>query len=361
MDYELKIFDTQTKIDNILKRYKENEVMLSYSGGSDSEVLLHMLKEYKNIKIVFFNTGLEYQATIDQVLKRKAEGFNIDIVKPEKSATYHIKKNGVPFISKETSTKIELLKNKNFSFNEEEHGSMWWSDDGMFSIQNKKYLKSFLSDNELNFKISSKCCDKVKKDVSYKYAKDNKIKLSIIGLRKAEGGIRAKSATCFRETNNLDYFNPLLLWTNEDKLRYIEEENINLSKCYTVYGLKRTGCVGCPFSKDAEKELNSIKEYEPKKAQLARNLFKDSYQLTKEFNNYAKRKRIINRLEKKYNDNKISDFQYYSVLEINKGGLKGHTNARQLFKFCKLPSNSGSTNKLRKDIEWLIELIYRDD
>ena len=28
--------------------------------------------------------------------------------------------------------------------------------------------------------------------------------------------------------------------------------NVTHSKCYTEYGLKRTGCVGCPYGKDFE-------------------------------------------------------------------------------------------------------------
>ena len=35
--------------------------------------------------------------------------------------------------------------------------------------------------------------------------------------------------------------------------------NIVHSDCYLVYGLKRTGCAGCPFAKGFEDELEIIK------------------------------------------------------------------------------------------------------
>jgi hypothetical protein len=40
--------------------------------------------------------------------------------------------------------------------------------------------------------------------------------------------------------------------------------NVMHSKCYSDYGLKRTGCAGCPFSRDFEKELEIIQKNEPK-------------------------------------------------------------------------------------------------
>ena len=53
--------------------------------------------------------------------------------------------------------------------------------------------------------------------------------------------------------------------------------NVSNSKCYSVYGLERTGCVGCPFGKDYKKELEVIKKYEPKLYNAVLNLFKESY------------------------------------------------------------------------------------
>lgn len=55
------------------------------------------------------------------------------------------------------------------------------------------------------------------------------------------------------------------------------------SKCYTEYGLKRTGCVGCPYGRDFENELEVVQKYEPKLYKAVCNIFKDSYEYTRKY------------------------------------------------------------------------------
>lgn len=56
---------------------------------------------------------------------------------------------------------------------------------------------------------------------------------------------------------------PLIDWTDEDISEYIDKYNVPLSRAYTVYGLDRTGCAGCPFSQHLEKGLYALRLYEP--------------------------------------------------------------------------------------------------
>ena len=57
--------------------------------------------------------------------------------------------------------------------------------------------------------------------------------------------------------------------------------------------MKRTGCVGCPYSRELQHELDLIKKYEPKLHKAVCNVFKDSYEYTKQYyefrNNYNKK------------------------------------------------------------------------
>ena len=74
--------------------------------------------------------------------------------------------------------------------------------------------------------------------------------LEIIGVRKAEGGIRSASyKTCFSESKSkgCNSYRPVFWYTDSDKKAYEEFYGIQHSRCYTEYGLKRTGCVGCPY------------------------------------------------------------------------------------------------------------------
>ena len=67
--------------------------------------------------------------------------------------------------------------------------------------------------------------------------------------------------------------------------------NISNSKCYTEYGLKRTGCVGCPYGRDYKHELEVIKEYEPKLYKAVTNIFKDSYEYTRKYKEFCESKK----------------------------------------------------------------------
>lgn len=73
------------------------------------------------------------------------------------------------------------------------------------------------------------------------------------------------------------------------KKAYENTFNITHSKCYSCYGLERTGCAGCPFGKDFETELEIIKEHEPKLFNAVNKIFGDSYEYTRKYREFAKR------------------------------------------------------------------------
>jgi 3'-phosphoadenosine 5'-phosphosulfate sulfotransferase (PAPS reductase)/FAD synthetase len=99
-------------------------------------------------------------------------------------------------------------------------------------------------------------------------------------MRRAEGGRRAGSiATCFTPGKDFkpDNYRPLWFWTDADKAVYKEWRGLRYSDCYEVWGLKRTGCVGCPCNSKAEQELEIVERYEPQLAKAARRVFGASY------------------------------------------------------------------------------------
>lgn len=53
------------------------------------------------------------------------------------------------------------------------------------------------------------------------------------------------------------------------------------SECYTKYGLKRTGCAGCPFNPNLFDELKQVQEFERGLLQVAQFIFNDSYNYTR--------------------------------------------------------------------------------
>lgn len=311
IDDQLVFVDTFAKINSVLQKYNLEKVRVCYSGGSDSDTLLWLLKNNGyNIKSVFYDTGLEYQATFDQVNYMKENGFNIETIKAKIPIPTSNKKYGHPFVNKFVSEMLERLQTHNFDFindgnkdfeyliekyNKAKSAIKWWSNQnklgGRFNIDNNKLLKQFLIENGLPFKVSGKCCNGAKKLPIKQYAKENNIDLMILGIRKYESGIRGgQYKNCFisKKLYSYDMFFPLFWWTNDDKKFYDQEFNIKHSNCYSEYGLKRTGCAGCPFGRNFEDELIAIDKYEPKLSKGINNIFKSSYEWTRKYNEFKK-------------------------------------------------------------------------
>lgn len=146
-------------------------------------------------------------------------------------------------------------------------------------------------ENPPMFQISNKCCDFAKKKVVHNLIHDCNYDLSIVGVRKSEGGVRAQAyKNCFDDNNDngCDNYRPIFWYKDQDKTDYENAYGIIHSKCYTEYGLKRTGCVGCPYGKDFEYELEVIKQYEPKLYKAVNNIFKDSYEYTRKYRQFIK-------------------------------------------------------------------------
>lgn len=99
---ERKIQITQARIIEWYKHYNGN-VVVSFSGGKDSTVLLHLVRSiYPNVKAVFSNTGLEYP----EIQKHVRSLDNVDIVTPSMRFDEVISTYGYPLIGKEVAEAI---------------------------------------------------------------------------------------------------------------------------------------------------------------------------------------------------------------------------------------------------------------
>ena len=174
----------------------------------------------------------------------------------------------------------------------------WWTNinyTNRLNINGNKYLKEYIIQNNPTFKISNRCCQYAKKNVSHKIISDNNYDLNIIGIRKSEGGARAVAfKSCFDEHDDCDNYRPLFWYNNQDKEDYSKAYGVTYSKCYGEYGLKRTGCAGCPFGRDFEFELDVINKYEPKLYKAVNYIFGDSYEYTRKYREFRKK------MEEKY-------------------------------------------------------------
>lgn len=308
----LTIFDAMAKILDVIPKYKK--VTVSISGGADSDIIIDMIERCQfdtQIDYIWFNTGLEYQATKEHLdyLEKK---YNVEIkrCKPKKPIPLAVREYGVPFLNKYTSAMIARLQRHQFKFEDKSFEELykeypkckvplkWWTDSwfggrhSSFNISRNKWLKEFLVENPPTFKISDKCCYWTKKKTAFDYLKENDVDLNIVGLRKSEGGIRAAAfKTCFEHRENqAAYLRPIFWFKNSDKEEYEALFDVTHSRCYTEYGMTRTGCAGCPYSRTFEKDLEIIKKYEPKLYKAVNNIFGQSFEYTRKFIEFKKMK-----------------------------------------------------------------------
>lgn len=306
------IVDSFVKADSIVNNPKYKEIACSISGGSDSDIMLdivHKVDFGKKVKYVWFNTGVEYQATKDHLVYLEKK-YNIEIEKERaiKPIPLSCREYGQPFLNKMVSGTIEMAQKNGFQWEDEPYEILiekypkiksvikWWTNSycwdefktSMFDINYNKWLKEFLIQNPPTFRISSKCCKYAKKNVAKKYREQHKVDLEIMGVRKAEGGVRNKSyKNCFTDGQQ-SFYRPIFWYKDADKSEYERIFEIVHSACYSEYGMQRTGCVGCPFIRDLDEHLEILKEHEPNLCTAACNIFKDSYEYTRAYRRFYK-------------------------------------------------------------------------
>lgn len=141
--------------------------------------------------------------------------------------------------------------------------------------------------------MSAQCCDYCKKNPAHSIQKD--YEMVITGERQAEGGQRTAiryytdnaGGLCFNQHISGQYrLRPLFYVSDSDKAWYKEYYHIQYSDAYEKYGLKRTGCCGCPISYKAVSDLELIEPYEPNVVKAAWNIFGPSYRYRKQYDEY---------------------------------------------------------------------------
>ena len=321
------IYTSMCKAQRILMR--SYDAVCSISGGSDSDIVLDLIHKVDGdgkVKYFWIDTGLEYTATKEHLdfLEQKY-GITIERVKPDKPIPTCVKEYGVPFLSKYVSEQMMRLQAHGFQWEDEplevllqkyprcKTALQWWcgerySDkDGIqkisrFSIYRNRFLKEFIMQNPPDFPISNKCCEYSKKKPAKRIVKEHDADLDITGIRQSEGGIRSAAfKTCFSEckSKGCNTFRPVFWYTDGDKCDYEEMFGVTHSRCYTEYGLRRTGCVGCPFSKHINEELAVIEEHEPMLYKAAVNIFGKSYEYTAKYRAFVKEMKAKEKEEKK--------------------------------------------------------------
>ena len=322
------------------------KAICSYSGGSDSDILIDMIERARGIfpdlppvKYVFFNTGLEMKATKDHV-KEVAEKYGVEIeeVRPKINIVKATREHGQPFVSKIMSAGLEGWQKKGLPLSIADEYAQ--ADDKaakraelkerypkcettinflcccnskgeprpniQLVINSSKYMLDFIREYPPDFQISAKCCDYCKKQVAHGVQKE--YDMIITGERQDEGGMRSvprseqwyeTNTMCFYEqSDGKRRFRPLYYVTDKDKAWYKDYYGIRYSDAYEVYGLTRTGCCGCPISYKAVEDLEKIRPYEPNVVKAAWNIFGDSYRYRQQYVEYKEKRKAEDKAKK---------------------------------------------------------------
>ena len=239
--------------------YYNGEVYVSFSGGKDSTVLLHIVRSmYPDVEAVFSDTGLEYPE-----IKEFVKSFdNVTIVRPEMSFKQVVEQKGYPIISKSVSNCVRLAK-KNIEDGKDTLRVRQIRGLETGSIFNKGKWEFLLN---APFKVSDECCNYLKKKPLNKFTKESG-KKPMVATMASEGGVRREAylKTGCNAFNN-GKSQPMGFWREEDVFEYILENKLSIAPVYgeiiktengyTTSQEKRTGCIFCAFGCHLEKSPN---------------------------------------------------------------------------------------------------------
>jgi len=232
-------------------------VSVSFSGGKDSSVLLHLVRQqYPDVPAVFCNTGLEYPE-IARLVKATP---NHVVLRPKIPFWQVVRDYGWPLASKKIARGVHILRNPT-----EKNQNIWrLYDQGINrhgrEVHGFKVPKQWRFLTQAPFEVSDICCKIMKKDPSAAFEKATGRK-PFVGTLASDS--KARQRTYLKTgCNAYDAVHPrsapLSFWTEQDVLRAIRDFRIPIPAVYgrimenrdgSLYttGVRRTGCVFCCF------------------------------------------------------------------------------------------------------------------
>jgi 3'-phosphoadenosine 5'-phosphosulfate sulfotransferase (PAPS reductase)/FAD synthetase len=245
-----KIESANAIIKNALETSKNPSI--SWSGGKDSTVILHMVRQFlPDIPTIFVDIDCLFPETREYVYEiRDKWKLNLHVVKSDEYTFDSLtKKYGYPIFGKNIANNVERARRTN---------------------NLRKQLtpfELFLVKNNAN--ISTKCSQFLLEKPCKKKELELYCDLKFIGLRALESRSRVRLWADYGDLYQVkDYFgknkpilkcNPISVWTESNIWDYFYNNNIPICKIYNM-GYQRNGCWSCAMA-IRNGQLKRLKDY----------------------------------------------------------------------------------------------------
>jgi len=266
-DNDFLLKDRIQKIKQIINKYGEENFYIAYSGGKDSTVLSNLIDmsiPNNSIPRIYANTGIELNMILNFVKDLQKVDNRFIILSPKTPIKTMLKEVGYPFKSKLHSEFLERYQRSGKLKSVKQYLGECKDKEPWSSFKSCPKILKYQFTEDFNIKVSDKCCVKLKEDPVKEWSKNNNKPYGIVGIMPSEGGRRTTAKCLVFNNNKLKNFQPLVPVNKEWEEWFIDKYNIKICDIYKPpYNFERTGCKGCPFNKNLERELNTLGEYFP--------------------------------------------------------------------------------------------------
>lgn len=223
----------QRKINQSLKHLqnaakKSNPLIVNFSGGKDSlAYLLLALDATENVECFFMNSGQELPGTEDYVRKRCHEfGVTLNISHPAKDRIQH-KPGGIPQF-------VCLLPDY----------IRWWR---YWPTEVRRYCATWLKHRPCRVYCRKKWGLETLFKVVGIRTDESSVRKWKYGSRWAAKKYRGKYVRPDSEHSGSFLVFPILDWTREDVIDFLEARGVEIHEGYKLFGM--SGCKWCPVAK----------------------------------------------------------------------------------------------------------------